>query len=455
MSKTPGVAFNSFEFLGFLAIVLAIYYAQKSCRLQMWTVILASLYFYSADDFDLVWLLASSILVNACLSWQIGRGTRWLIAFGITANLCVLATFKYGPLLAELGLSAENHWSQWLSRLPLPIGISFFTFEAIVVLLDASRRRESLVSKVEKVGFLISFFPHLISGPILKAQEFFPQLGRKRFQEIEWERAFRCLTLGYFLKMVVADNLKEQTLIMDHYQGLSSVLLVVLLFAYSFQIFADFAGYSLIAIGLGALLGYRLPKNFDFPYMAASFSEFWRRWHITLSTFLKDYLYIPLGGNRGSFLRTQFNLMVVMVLGGLWHGAAWRYAVWGMMHGIALVFERTMSRFVVFPSHGVWRAGRILGVFSYVSLAWVFFRLDDFATVKLYLLAIVSNLSIPVEVRPLFAVGLFALPVILYHVFHVYRPGWLNRQIHWAYSIMLFLILTNSGPPGSFIYFQF
>jgi alginate O-acetyltransferase complex protein AlgI len=440
------VIFNSLEFVGFLLGVLVLYYLPWLRRFQTPTLILASFYFYAAQNPKLLGLLSGSILVNALLSWQIARGQRWLLSLGVVLNLALLGVFKYGSLLGG---------PDWLTRLPLPIGISFFTFEAIVILFDSAREPEGLGRRLSRVGLLMSFFPHLVSGPILKAQEFFPQVGPKSLRDMDPQLAFRSLTVGYFLKMVVADNLQEQNTMMDHFQGLPSVQLLAMLFAYSMQIFADFAGYSLIAIGLGALLGYRLPDNFRFPYLAASFSEFWQRWHITLSGFLRNYLYIPLGGNRHGPFRTHFNLLLVMGLGGLWHGAAWRYAVWGLMHGLALVAERLLAR--VLPAlHGRgWRFVRRAGVFTYVSLAWSLFRLKDFEQVKLYALAMGQNLHRPIEPRPLLAVALFSLPVVLYHLSHLYYPAWLQRREHWLYALMLFLILTQSGPPGTFIYFQF
>ena len=232
-----------------------------------------------------------------------------------------------------------------------------------------------------------SFFPYLVAGPIVKAHEFYPQIEAKNLQDIAWETAFRCLVVGYFLKMVVADNLKDATFWIEypHFLRHSSVGLLALLFGFSMQIFADFAGYSLIAIGLGHLFGYNLPTNFNFPYLSRSFSEFWKRWHISLSTWLRDYLYFPLGGNRKGKIRTYLNLFIVMFLGGLWHGASWKYAVWGSFHGLALAVERLFRNKINLPRHWVLDSLRVLVVFSFVTFAWLLFRLPTLKQVYDYL----------------------------------------------------------------------
>src|SRR6185503_4842592 len=244
----------------------------------------------------------------------------------------------------------------------------------------------------------LTFFPQLIAGPIAKAHFFYPQIGPKPLSGIDWPLAIRALVTGYFLKMVVADNLQDQTfwIAYPHFLNYSSLNLAAFLFGYSMQIFADFAGYSLIAIGLAALFGYRLPQNFDFPYLSQSFSEFWTRWHMSLSAFLREYLYYPLGGNRKGPLRTYANLMIVMTLGGLWHGAALSYAVWGAWHRAALVF-------------------------TFVSLAWLLFKLPNFSEAYAYSVALFENYRLPTNPAFLFLITLYSLPVIAYHALHLMR----------------------------------
>ncbi|HEX5001148.1 MAG TPA: MBOAT family O-acyltransferase, partial [Bacteroidia bacterium] len=271
---------------------------------------------------------------------------------------------------------------------------------------------------------------------------------------------FRKLVIGYFLKMVVADNLKEFTFWISYpyFEGFKTLPLLVMLFGYSCQIFADFAGYSLIAIGLAKLFGYNLLKNFNFPYISTSFKEFWKRWHISLSSFLMEYLYIPLGGNRKGKIRTYVNLMITMLLGGLWHGAAWSYAVWGAFHGLALAVERFFTYRLSLPNSLLIRFLRGLLVFSFVTLAWLLFKLPNFTHVIKYIQAIFANDGSNYFEMSIY-IFIYSIPVVLYHLVYLSEQKFgaikLRKAEFLPYGVMLFLILTNSGPAGSFIYFQF
>jgi alginate O-acetyltransferase complex protein AlgI len=335
----------------------------------------------------LLLLLAGSIGTNAFFARLLTNGSysaaRIALGVGVAVNLGLLAFFKYSGLLAVSILKPFHDGAlvDWLLLIPLPVGISFFTFQGISLLVDTMRagNDEELAALVSgqhsgnwmDVALFIAFFPQLVAGPIVKAHDFLPQIKRKYLRDFDWEFVFRTLIIGYFLKMVVADNLKTYTAWIEYpvFHTKSTFTLCAMLFGYSMQIFADFAGYSLIAIGVAAIFGYRLHANFNFPYIASSFAEFWQRWHISLSSFLKEYLYIPWGGNRGGRLKTYRNLMITMLLGGLWHGAAWSYAVWGFAHGLALALERLIT--------GTQKAKRSLAsrtvgaviVFTYVTLA--------------------------------------------------------------------------------------
>jgi alginate O-acetyltransferase complex protein AlgI len=292
----------------------------------------------------------------------------------------------------------------------------------------------------------------------MKAKDFLPQIEIKRFADVDWNHAIRCLILGYFLKMVIANNLQEQTFFMQapYFHGFSSTNLVFLLFGYSAQIFADFAGYSLIAIGLAKLLGYRLPDNFNFPYISQSVAEFWRRWHMSLSSWLRDYLYIPLGGSRLGPYRTYANLLIVMTLGGLWHGAAWSFAVWGIWHGLGLALERPFLGTRLYAVRNrILAPFRVLGVFVFVSLGWLLFKLTDFADAVGYVLAVGGNWSLPVGWLSVALIALYSLPVLIWHAYHLCKPAFLARLRNPAYSLMIFLIAMNPGRKAAFIYFQF
>jgi len=459
------VLFNSWIFVKFVMAIFFLYYLPGIRNsYQPLILLISSLYFYSVNDPRLVFLLLLSMGMNSIFSWQAvrcpSRGKQWLV-MGITANLVLLAFFKYGQLLVKTLFPDHLALVRTMSGVPLPIGISFFTFEGISILVDCSRAPQLVRTKAwdhaSKVSLLVAFFPHLVAGPILKAREFFPQIQPKRFREIDWDFCFSNLTVGYFLKMVVADNLKDQTFWMTYpyFLSLPGGFLATLLFGYSIQIFADFAGYSLIAIGLAGLFGYRLPSNFNYPYLSASFSEFWNRWHISLSTFLRDYLYIPLGGNRRGKWQTYRNLMLVMGLGGLWHGAAWSYAVWGLMHGLALAVERFLGGFLSVPNRGLWRWARVVFVFGYVTFAWLLFRLPEFSQVIAYLKCLKGIFQPNWKIFESLAVLSYCIPVILYHWAALYQPDWLKNQRHLIYGCLIFLLVTNSGPAADFIYFQF
>ena len=322
--------------------------------------------------------------------------------------------------------------------------------------------------------FFIAFFPQLVAGPIVKAHDFIPQIGTKYFKEIDWEAVFRILIIGYFLKMVIADNLKDHTYWIEYpyYEGLNSFTLIVLLFGYSMQIFADFAGYSLIAIGVAKLFGYALADNFNYPYISKSITEFWRRWHISLSSFLREYLYIPLGGNRKGKVRTYINLMIVMFLGGLWHGAAWSYAVWGSFHGVALAIERLFKGKINIPNNFWTDSIRMFLTFFFVSFAWLLFKLPDFTYAVGYVQAISGNWDQTinnVSAAAMVLIFVYATPVVLYHFYYLYNQrqlekekisintsGWSFAKVEYiAFGVLLFAIITNSGSAGDFIYFQF
>jgi alginate O-acetyltransferase complex protein AlgI len=491
--------FNSWTFFVFLVLTFGVYHFfpwpnrwRMACQIGLLTI--ASYVFYAWHTPWLVVILAASTWINAYVTLKLVQSQsnpqsrkNW-VAFAILANLVVLAFFKYASLLVK-SLLPGSWWSQWgfdFSQIPLPVGISFFTFQGISLVVDIyrsngrgieglrppqSRKEEGKL--VVEVAFFKAFFPQLVAGPIVKAHEFMHQIGGKFLSAVDWENAIKNLIMGYFFKMVVADNLKEVTASLAYpaFVGMPGINLLFLLYGYSFQIFADFAGYSLIAIGLARLFGYQLPVNFNFPYISASITEFWRRWHISLSTWLKEYLYIPLGGNRKGAARTYVNLIIVMLLGGLWHGAAWSYMVWGGAHGLFLAIERLwVSRFGGRMRTGWWsglvRVAQVVFTFHLVSLLWLLFQLPKFDQAVLFCREILAWKSgfLP---QPLYVLIIFGSPVVLYHLWALVRPrlegaggsrlqnGLLSFLTDLSYAVMLVLILTNSGSPGEFIYFQF
>jgi len=467
--------FNSIAFVYLLVTALVLFYALKSW--QTLILVVSSFVFYAFNSPKLLVLLICSVLINILVSHQVvhSDGNKKLIAtIGVILNLLILIFFKYSPLIGGTFFPEASSVGEFLITIPLPIGISFFTFQGISLVIDTYKGSQledyrSLVPKSLRKHALdttlfISFFPQLVAGPIVKSKDFIPQIKTKTIADINRVKCFKDIVTGYFLKMVVADNLSDFTLYMTYpyFETKSGVELLVMLFGYSMQIFADFAGYSLIAIGIAGLFGYNLRDNFMFPYISGSFSEFWRRWHISLSSFLKEYLYFPLGGNRKGRLRTYVNLFLTMLLGGLWHGAAWSYAVWGAYHGAALGIERLMKDRFGEISNGFARLLKGILVFGVVTIGWLLFKLPDFGHVILYVQSIFENFGYTialVDYRNIFLILLYSSPVILYHLYYSIRAknNWhsLRNYEFVAYGIMMFLVLTNSGSADGFIYFQF
>ena len=389
--------FNSYEFiLAFLPVTLAVTYAlaargwRRACA--GW-VIAASLFFYGWWNPAYLPLILGSIggnFVVASLIGVLGRRAAFaVLTAGITANLVALGYFKYaGFIAANLGPLAGRDWR--LEGIVLPLAISFFTFQQITFLVDAWRMRGLRTGFVEYV-LCVTFFPHLIAGPIIHYGEFAPQFARPgafRFQDHRFAVGLGIFIIGLFKKAVLADGLAGYaTPVFDaaaagHAPGLLAAWRAA--FAYTFQLYFDFSGYSDMAIGLARMFGVRLPLNFFSPYRAVSIIEFWRRWHMTLSRFLRDYVYIPLGGNRHGPARRHLNLLVTMLLGGLWHGAGWTFVIWGGLHGLFLGVNHAWraARQRWFPGVAAGPAGQAAAwalTFLSVVVAWVFFRADDLA----------------------------------------------------------------------------
>jgi alginate O-acetyltransferase complex protein AlgI len=473
------VNYTNSAFLLFFVITFALYYLVGSLRRQLLILIVASLIFYSWKSPQLLAIFLCSWFITGISSHNIliadkQYKAKLFATTGVIINLLLLGFFKYKflviPSVPESSLQAPETLFDWLILAPLPIGISFYTFHGISLLVDIYRgytpifteRRRSLTEHLTETLLYLVFFPQIIAGPIIKAKDFYPQVALKRYQDIDFDGCFRILVTGYFLKSVIADNLSEQTFWISYpyFQWRPSGDLLMFLYGYSAQIFADFAGYSLIAIGLARLLGYKLPDNFNYPYLSSSISEFWHRWHMSLSSWLREYLYFPLGGNKNGAVRTYLNLIVVMFLGGLWHGAAWSFAIWGLWHGLGLVLERPWLKSKVFTSTQPLVIGvRIFLIFNFVTIGWLFFKLQDFSHAWAYLTMLFHNdLGGITTFGSTFAVHLiwiYGFFVFAYHALSKYQGVFPKLIRDSAYAIMLFLITTNSGPSTPFIYFQF
>lgn len=485
--------FNSVEFAALLAITFALYYAPWSCgrygkTWQVFIALAASVVFYGWKDPRLIGLLAVSVVGNTFAAARIilhkvsgddAQAASWTRR-AVILNLGLLGVFKYAGFLAGLIPYVPVSWVAAAQGIPLPIGISFYTFHGISMIVDVSRgevTREGdalmssgrrFVKGARDIGFYLLFFPQLVAGPIVKAKDFWPQIAAKRLADVPWRQVIRAIVTGYFLKIFVADNLAEQTAALTVSSELlargSPLNLMPWLYSYALQIFADFAGYSLIAIGLAAMFGYRFPVNFNFPYLSTTVTEFWRRWHMSLSGWLRDYLYVPLGGNRKGAARTYINLFLVMFLGGLWHGAEWKFAVWGSLHGLLLAGERLCG----VGRSAVQSGGRIRAVvgwfftFHAVTLLWLTFLMPDLASIWAFAQGVFSG-RLSFSGSPLFSLFFYGTAVVLYHGW-----GWLREHREQLatklarsplepvlHGIMIFLMITNAGAPRGFIYFQF
>ena len=384
------MSFPTIEFAAFFAVVFVVSWALMP-HPSAWRpfILAASYFFYGWVDWRWVLLLMASSVVNTVAAQVIARspsqaGRKRALTVAIVFDLALLGTFKYlGFFISELdgALDSIGLGSPLpLVQIVLPIGISFFTFQAISYVVDVYRGETPAASLIN-VAILQAFFPHIVAGPIVRANELLPQLRTPRDpREVLAGPAIFLIVSGLVKKTVIADELARQIVdpIYSDPTAHSASELTLEFYGFAAQIYCDFSGYTDLAIGLALLLGYQLPQNFNRPYLALSLQDFWRRWHMTLSRWLRDYLYIPLGGNRGGRLKTYRNLMITMLLGGLWHGASWTFVLWGGIHGTGLSVERfARERFPGFrlPAWAAW-----LVTFNVVCVAWVFFRAPDLAT---------------------------------------------------------------------------
>ncbi len=352
-------------------------------------LLLASWFFYAQWDWRFVGLLIASAILNwgvaAMIAASDSPGRRkWLVALGVTLNLIILGVFKYYGFFVEQAIELLNQFG-WerdapLLQIVLPIGISFFTFQGISYVVDVHRGKTPPARSLVDVMLLMSFFPHLVAGPIVRASDLLPQFDR--VPRLTREMAALGLLLiawGLFKKTVIASELAVRLVdpVFFDPSAYGALDIAAATYGYAVQIYCDFSAYSDMAIGLAALLGYSFPRNFDQPYRAGSMQQFWRRWHISLSSWLRDYLYVPLGGGRKGLVSSCINIMITMLLGGLWHGAAWTFIAWGALHGAVQAVERVWRHF----REGKAGLPHWLGVivtFHIVCLGWILFRAESF-----------------------------------------------------------------------------
>jgi alginate O-acetyltransferase complex protein AlgI len=476
------MTFNSAVFLVFLLAFLPPYFAIRSWPAKKVWLLIGGIVFYGWFNpayLALVFLSTTIdfLCVRVVSTRTDARARKLALTASIVSNLSVLATFKYfnffaanvSGALAAIGA----HVSAPTLSLLLPIGISFYSFEAISYAVDAYKKRTTVARSYLDLLLFITFFPHLVAGPIVRARDFLPQLetprrvtGEAVVQGLQW------IVVGYFFKVGVADNLSssvDRVFSAPLTASTSEAWLGTFFFA--IQIFCDFAGYTSIARGLAKIIGFELTANFDYPYLARGFSDFWRRWHISLSSWLRDYLYIPLGGSRSGKLGTYRNLMITMLLGGLWHGAAWTFIAWGALHGAYQVGEHALRAWLGARPKGSPRSGAVeftieLGyialTFVLVLVAWVFFRAssvtDAYALLRSMLWAPAWKLTMPA--KTMLKDGIWLVPMAVYYVLGYvkergvrFNPSPVLRGV--ALGLLAFVTLVCREVSDAFIYFQF
>lgn len=475
------MVFNSLEFFLFLPIVLGLYWVLRRPA-QNLLLLAASYVFYGWWDYRFLSLIAASTVLDFFVARGIDRSRSQRIRqagllLSLVGNLGILGFFKYFDffassavaLLNRLGLGAD---APTLS-IVLPVGISFYTFQTIGYTFDVFRRRIPAERNLITFAVYVAFFPQLVAGPIERARRLLPQIQAERGRPAAsalWSAGWLVL-IGLFQKVVLADGLAgvvEDRFADPSAHGAVSLLLGV--WAFSIQIYGDFAGYSNIARGTARLFGIEIMRNFEQPYLARNITEFWRTWHISLSTWLRDYLYIPLGGNRRGSRRTYLNLMLTMLLGGLWHGAAWGFVVWGGVHGFLLVLHRLFGspeppgR----PAPPRWaELGKVAATFHAVAFAWIFFRADTLATAAQYFsgLSRLGSLSAPGGLSLGSTAALVLVMAAASFAFdwtdrrrHQLQPldSWSPYVLGTAAGLMIAsLLVFGGGIPTPFIYFQF
>jgi alginate O-acetyltransferase complex protein AlgI len=486
------VLFNSLEFLIFLPIVFCLYWFvfNKNLRWQNALLLIASYFFYGWWSWKFMGLLALSTFMDYVYGFSVAAKNRnkarlflWL---GIINNLGILAVFKYYNFFAEqfqkgfelLGL----HVHPAILNIGLPIGISFYTFHGMSYVFDIYRGKQRPVSNFIEYAVFVSFFPLLVAGPIERATHLLPQIQQKRtFNYTQAAQGCRLILWGMFKKVVIADSLAViADNIFNHYQGHNSFTLILGAIAFSFQIYGDFSGYSDIGMGTAKLFGFELLSNFRFPYFSRDIAEFWRRWHISLSSWFRDYLYIPLGGSKDGKLKAVRNTFIIFLVSGFWHGASWNFIAWGFIHACGflplLLLNRNRKHVnEVVAADRLFPNGKelqqMITTFSFVTFAWIFFRIHSMRSAIDYVKCIFTNYRHPAEAALYISIFYYIVPLLVI--------DWLFRRnertltvlssssislkavyrlalfIIYFITVIFFLTAIIQKENASFIYFQF
>lgn len=472
--KNP-LLFNSGFFLIFFTIFLFFYnLIQNKIRIRIWFVVLVSIYFYyKSSGWYFLLLLGTSVIAHIVAIYIYKEKDKLkrklLLIFSIIFFLSLLFYFKYINLIIDsINQFATNKID--FIRTFLPLGISFYTFELISYVVDVYHRKVKPVKRFIDFSFYVSFFPHLVAGPIVRPLDLIPQMYSKILvtkQKIGSAVYYICM--GLFKKAIISDYISSNFVdrIFDNptlYSGTENLLGA---YGYTLQIYCDFSGYSDMAIGIALLMGFHLPNNFDTPYQSASVTEFWRRWHISLSSWLRDYLYISLGGNKKGKLRTYFNLFITMLLGGLWHGASWKFVIWGGMHGLALMLEKIWFSLTSFRKTKLTHILGIIFTFHFVCFCWIFFRASSFETASAMIHQISNSFSLDLFMKVILGYKLVFIFILIGYLLHfvpksldlkteqfVIKTPLILQSIYLTIFIWM-VIQVKSAEVQPFIYFQF
>ncbi|MCF8331069.1 MAG: MBOAT family protein [Bacteroidales bacterium] len=489
--------FTRFSFWAFFGVLLLLYsliYKKNAIR-NVYLFAMSLFFYYKTGGYFFSLLIFSTIVDYTLGNLIYSNNLKWkkkiFVALSVIVNLGLLSYFKYAYFYTDIinrifntDLEVVNWLAVWsnsltgtsfdISTIILPVGISFYTFQTISYTVDVYREKTKPVKNILDFGFYVSFFPQLVAGPIVRASEFVPQLYKKyQLSKHEFGLALFLILNGLIKKMLISDYLSinfVDRIFADPsaYSGFENLMAV---YGYSLQIYCDFSGYTDIAIGVALLLGFRLPWNFNSPYKAANITDFWRRWHISLSSWLRDYLYIPLGGNRRGKIRTYINLMITMLLGGLWHGAAVRFIIWGGLHGIGLAIHKAWMQIFGKADHGkktFW--GHLVSVFftfHLVTFAWIFFRARNMQIAGIMIKRMFNDFSgkmVPQMIQSYWILFALMLGGFIIHWlpksfkdkytnWFIHMPVWIKVLI--AVFIVILLYQARSAEIQPFIYFQF
>lgn len=487
-NPTEPILFNSGLFLWlFLGFTLIYGYLHNSDKLRLLFVTAFSYYFYYKSSGVYFALLAIVTISDWLIARRIDRlrnnhdehtdhtaQAKWMVALSAVIDLSLLAYFKYTNFLI-LNVNQIFSSNFQLQDIFLPVGISFFTFQSMSYTIDVYRQKIKPLSNPLDYAFFVSFFPQLVAGPIVKAKEFIPQIHRSPVvSRTMMASGVWLIVCGLVKKAVISDYISVNYVerIFDNPSLYSGIENLLGLYGYSIQIYCDFSGYSDMAIGIALLLGFRFPSNFNSPYKSASIAEFWRRWHISLSTWLRDYLYIPLGGNRCSKIRTYFNSFVTMVVCGIWHGAAMNFLLWGVFHGVAVAVNKFFTEIIMhhdkhYRAHGALRAFYVVLTFHVVCLGWILFRLPEPETWRTMLSKILTDFHPELLVSVVAAYGWVFTLIGVAFVLHMLPKKYttravalLSRQNIIVHALLVAIaaavvILVKNSDVQPFIYFQF